>query len=101
VVGKPEADFFNLALKDMLSGVPACGTLMVGDDVRDYVLGAQKAGLRGPLLKTGKYLPGDENRFGNPDYVFENLEEMADFVIQQYNYIESKENLFTDFVIVS
>ena len=31
---------------DMLSGVPACGTLMVGDDVRDYVLGAQKVGLR-------------------------------------------------------
>jgi len=85
VVGKPEADFFNLALKDMLSGVPACETLMVGDDVRDDVLGAQKAGLSGALVKTGKYQPGDENRYGNPDYVFENLEEMADFVIQQYN----------------
>lgn len=82
VVGKPEAQFFQLALKELNAN--AGETLMVGDDVRDDVLGAQRAGLRGALVKTGKYQPGDESKYGQPDYVFNNLEDVADFVVNQY-----------------
>jgi len=83
VVGKPSKDFFHLALKDFEGSIEAGDALMVGDDVRDDVLGAQQAGLRGALVKTGKYLAGDETKYGEPDYVFQNLEQMAKFVVSQ------------------
>ena len=35
---------------------------MVGDDIRDDVIGAQEAGLVGALVKTGKYREGDEKK---------------------------------------
>jgi len=83
VVGKPSKDFFHLALRDLDSSIEASDALMVGDDIRDDVLGAQQAGLRGALVKTGKYLPGDETKYGEPNHVFQDLEEMAKFVVSQ------------------
>ena len=43
MVGKPEASFFQLALADM--EVEAGQAVMVGDDIRDDVGGAQAAGV--------------------------------------------------------
>ena len=53
VVGKPSADFFRLAC----AGVDAAAdeVLMVGDDVEADIAGAQRAGLRAVLVRTGKY----------------------------------------------
>lgn len=62
IVGKPEASFFQLALDDL--GVDASDAVMVGDDARDDVGGAQRAGLQGLLVQTGKYRPGDETAHG-------------------------------------
>jgi HAD superfamily hydrolase (TIGR01458 family) len=56
VVGKPERAFFELALKDL--GLPPDMVAMVGDDPELDVGGAQAAGLRGILVKTGRYRPG-------------------------------------------
>ena len=60
---------------------------MVGDDVRDDVLGAQAAGLRGGLVRTGKYRPGDEavaSASGvRPDFVFDDFSAAVEFVIEQ------------------
>ena len=53
VVGKPSQDFFNIALA--LLGSEAGETWMVGDDVENDVGGAQAAGIRGVLVRTGKY----------------------------------------------
>ena len=53
VVGKPAPAFFELALSDL--GVAAELAAMVGDDVEADVGGAQEAGLRGVLVRTGKY----------------------------------------------
>lgn len=47
VVGKPEPSFFQLALDDV--GVPASAAVMIGDDVRDDIGGAQRAGMTGVL----------------------------------------------------
>jgi HAD superfamily hydrolase (TIGR01458 family) len=53
VVGKPAEGFFNAALAHL--GVPACDALMIGDDIDNDVLAAQRCGLTGVLVKTGKY----------------------------------------------
>jgi phospholysine phosphohistidine inorganic pyrophosphate phosphatase len=53
VVGKPAQEFFTAALAE-LGSVPE-RSLMVGDDVEADVGGAMDAGLRGVLVRTGKY----------------------------------------------
>ena len=53
VVGKPARAFFDLALRDM--GLPADGVVMVGDDILTDIGGAQAAGMRGVLVRTGKF----------------------------------------------
>lgn len=53
VVGKPEKDFFRLALEDL--GLEAHEVAMIGDDPEADVAGAQAAGLKGVQVKTGKY----------------------------------------------
>jgi len=68
VVGKPAPAFFAAALAHL--GASAAGTLMVGDDVENDVLAAQRQGLTGALVKTGKYLPrAVRNASGTPDHV--------------------------------
>ena len=53
VVGKPSSSFFQLALAEL--ELPCRNVVMVGDDIESDVGGAKKAGLRGILVKTGKY----------------------------------------------
>jgi len=68
VVGKPERNFFRLALADM--GLESQEVAMVGDDAEADVAGAQAAGLTGILVKTGKYRPGAE---GLPELVLDSV----------------------------
>lgn len=58
IIGKPSADFFAQVVAS--TGVDAARCLMVGDDVTADVVGAIDAGLQGCLVRTGKFLPGDE-----------------------------------------
>ena len=53
VVGKPSKTFFEMALRDV--ALPKDKVIMIGDDIEMDVGGAQRAGLRGVLVKTGKY----------------------------------------------
>ncbi len=53
VVGKPSKEFFDLALSDM--GVTADRAVMIGDDIESDIGGARRAGMKGILVKTGKY----------------------------------------------
>ena len=53
VLGKPDHAFFAQALQ--LIGVPAHEAVMVGDDIDNDVGGAQRAGLQGLLVCTGKH----------------------------------------------
>jgi HAD superfamily hydrolase (TIGR01458 family) len=57
VFGKPAEAFFSAAVAKL--GVPAREVLMVGDDIEVDVAGAQNAGLRGALVRTGKFRPAD------------------------------------------
>jgi HAD superfamily hydrolase (TIGR01458 family) len=56
VVGKPAPTMFEQALAR--AGVEPRQAVMVGDDVVADVLAAQAAGIRGVLVRTGKYTPG-------------------------------------------
>ncbi len=53
VIGKPSLAFFMYALEDM--GLSAGKVVMVGDDINNDIGGAQKAGMKAVLVKTGKY----------------------------------------------
>ncbi len=53
VIGKPSAEFFNLAVSAL--GLPEEQVLVIGDDIENDIGGAQAAGLRGALVRTGKY----------------------------------------------
>ena len=72
VMGEPSRDFFDLAGHDL--GVPKAAVAVIGDDVDTDVLGAQRAGLRGILCKTGKFR---EEYFASssvrPDYIIDSI----------------------------
>ena len=60
ILGKPSETFFQQVLAS--TGVQPAEALMIGDDVFSDVKGALDAGLKGCLVRTGKYQPGDEDR---------------------------------------
>ncbi|GFE25376.1 HAD-IIA family hydrolase [Streptomyces libani] len=75
VTGKPAGAFFATALAQL--GAPASETLMVGDDIESDVLAAQRYGLTGVLVKTGKYLPETHRAAtGTPDHVLDSFAEL-------------------------
>ena len=53
VVGKPSRSYFQAALAEL--GAAPEDSVMVGDDVEADVAGAKAAGLRGILVRTGKF----------------------------------------------
>ena len=53
VIGKPSADFFQIALDDM--GLQGSEVAIIGDDIDVDIAGGQRAGLKGILTRTGKY----------------------------------------------
>lgn len=72
VIGKPSADFFQQALDDM--GIVADHAVMIGDDLENDVGGAQANGIRGILVRTGKYRTEDESQAKiKPDLVVDNI----------------------------
>jgi len=77
IVGKPNPQFFQAALQ--LINLPAADCVMIGDDVRDDVIGAVDAGLHGILVKTGKYRQGDEKHC---THVADNLNQAVDLVLE-------------------
>jgi HAD superfamily hydrolase (TIGR01458 family) len=81
VVGKPAAAFFATALAHL--GADAAGTLMVGDDIENDVLAAQRQGLTGVLVKTGKYLPRAlRDASGTPDHVLDSFAGLPELLAQ-------------------
>ncbi len=81
VLGKPSAEFFRSAVADM--GIAPEEAVMIGDDAEFDVSAAIKAGLRGVLVRTGKYKPGAENAVEpKPDAVAADLLEAVERILQ-------------------
>jgi HAD superfamily hydrolase (TIGR01458 family) len=74
VFGKPDARFF-LAACDKL-GLIGSEVLMIGDDIDADVGGAQAAGLKGALVKTGKFRSVDLEGNVRPHAVLDSIDEL-------------------------
>lgn len=55
VCGKPNREFFEAAVASLGGSADRRSVVMVGDDLWNDVEGAQRAGLQGWLVKTGKF----------------------------------------------
>jgi len=79
IAGKPSRTMFDAALADM--GVDASGAVMVGDDILGDVDGARAAGIRGILVKTGKYREALVAESGvTPDLVLDSVADLAGLI---------------------
>ncbi|MCD9623962.1 TIGR01458 family HAD-type hydrolase [Rhabdothermincola salaria] len=76
VVGKPSPAFFDAALAEL--DLDAGEVVMVGDDIDADVLGAQGAGVRGVLVRTGKFRPDVlDGASGRPDAVIDSIADLT------------------------
>lgn len=55
LAGKPSSEFFRAAVASLPAGSAGSGLAMIGDDLWSDVRGAQDAGYRGWLVRTGKF----------------------------------------------
>lgn len=79
VLGKPSADFFRAGLREL--GLAPPDVAMVGDDIENDVLGGQAAGLRGILVRTGKYrAEALATASGEPDAVIDSFVDLPDLL---------------------
>ena len=74
VLGKPGAGFFETALSEV--GATAGETLMIGDDIRADVDGAQRCGIRGVLVKTGKFRAADLTAGIEPHAILDSIADL-------------------------
>lgn len=82
VVGKPSVAMFESAIQSM--GVDAKETVMVGDDVVSDIGGALNAGLGAAILvRTGKYLKGDELKLDGlqPSLVVDSFVDAVEYIL--------------------
>lgn len=79
ICGKPTEPYFDAALT--MLGVRRERALMVGDDIVNDVHGAQVLGIRGALVKTGKFLPEDFGKVPTaPDHVLETVGDLPELL---------------------
>lgn len=72
--GKPSGEFYAAVLAALAPGLAPADVLMVGDDLWGDIEGAQRAGLRTCLVRTGKYRPEVFAAAGiRPDLVLESV----------------------------
>ncbi|MGI5430025.1 HAD-IIA family hydrolase [Streptomyces sp. CA-179760] len=75
ITGKPARAFFESALARV--GAGAGETVVVGDDVESDVLAAQRAGVTGVLVRTGKFQPEALRAAGGtPDHVIDSFADL-------------------------
>lgn len=84
LTGKPAPTLFHAALDDLQ--VAADAAVMIGDDLDSDVIGAQLAGLRGLLVRSGKYRPADEARAtAHADFIADDLyTAVTDFIVARH-----------------
>lgn len=74
VLGKPSTEFYSSALDKL--GCDASETIMIGDDIRGDIEGAQNSGIRGLLVRTGKFQPADLGQGIKPFDLIESIAEL-------------------------
>jgi len=75
IIGKPSASFFHLVADSL--GMKPHEVLMVGDDIVSDIGGAQQAGFKTALVKTGKFKESDLMNEIKPDIICDSFTELA------------------------
>ncbi len=83
VVGKPSKDFFDLALTSFDEKPETA--IMIGDDIVSDIQGAQNAGIKAILVKTGKYRAQDLQGDVNPDTILESIADLPEWWQSNYH----------------
>lgn len=79
LLGKPSPAYFEAALEVL--DADAERTWMVGDDLEADIDGAQKCGMKGVLVRTGKFRQADLDRSAvHPDGVLDSIAELPDWL---------------------
>lgn len=79
VIGKPNPAFFLMAVDDM--GLKPENVAMVGDDIESDIGGAQAVGMKGILVRTGKYREDLAARSTVIPYaVIDSISDLKDFI---------------------
>ncbi|MDX1915987.1 MAG: TIGR01458 family HAD-type hydrolase [Methylophilus sp.] len=82
IIGKPSTDFFNAVLTNI--GLTADEVLMVGDDIDSDVGGAQATGIKGVLVRTGKYRQAyTESSAIKPDAIIDSIADLPSLLLSQ------------------
>lgn len=74
VTGKPATPFFNAALA--LLGVNAGQAFMIGDDIKGDIDAAQQAGIRGLLVRSGKFRSADLDLGIHPHAILDSIADL-------------------------
>ena len=80
ILGKPSFDFYSTAVKSL--GCNPADTVMIGDDVEADVIGAADAGLNGILVRTGKYIQGDEKKIQPGSLCVADITAAVDYILE-------------------
>lgn len=75
-MGKPSTAFFTNALK--ILGCERQATIMIGDDIMGDIQGAQRAGMKGILVRTGKFRDSDLGKDIRPDDVIDSIADLPE-----------------------
>ena len=71
--------FFQTALEDISIG--SGKAIMVGDDLINDIGGAQRTGMKGVLVRTGKFRKSDLSHSDvKPDFIIESINELEDIL---------------------
>ncbi|HEY5602675.1 MAG TPA: TIGR01458 family HAD-type hydrolase [Gammaproteobacteria bacterium] len=74
VMGKPARVFYHTALHQL--GVSPEQAIMVGDDIKTDIDGAQQAGMKGVLVRTGKFHESDLNKGVKPAAIINSVADL-------------------------
>ena len=78
-LGKPNQHFFQTALEDI--SIRSEKAIMVGDDLINDIGGAQRTGMKGVLVRTGKFRKSDLSHSDvKPDFIIESINELEDIL---------------------
>ena len=81
IMGKPSLTFFELALNDM--GLSAQETAMIGDDIITDIGGAQCAGMKGILVRTGKFSEDNMSHVEiKPEYIINSIADLKNIILK-------------------
>lgn len=88
VIGKPEETYFMSAVEDL--GLTKEQVVMIGDDISGDVDGAQKVGIKGIQVRTGKWRPEwEKHPTIKPELIVDNLLEAVSLILDSQQRIKN------------